>query len=335
MAEVLVTHGYQYFSFETGAGSAWGTEATVPVLLHHPVAKYDVKAGRMTKENDRLIGIAQSGHLQNVGKMLAGGLDVPFYGHVDSGTTIALAQSMFEWAFGDGSTVTLETSDARPSATVYNIVRDGGNTQISSRKDAGLRVNKFTLKGSEDGFVEMSLELMGKSTAEFSSSPNALPNDRQELTEALFIDSIVTLGGSNLPVASFELSVDFGLKPRRLTGAAAAGLTTGGWITNLPAAGKVKAELTLVPLKTVNTWDGYQRLMATIDLAAVLSVQGLHGGSGGSGDYTRLSLSMARCALKNADEVFGNDDIANQPLKFTVLKPSSSAVMIVPTWSEV
>lgn len=334
MGEVLVDHGYQYFSFETGSGSAWGTEASSPVLLHHPTAKYDVKQQRMVKRNRRLIGLAQSAHSQNVGKSLAGSIDLPFMGHVDSGTTIALARSMFEWAFGDGSTVTIETGD-RPSCTVYNIVRDGGNTQISSRKDAGLRVNKFVLKGSEDGFVEMSMELIGKSTAAFSSTPNALPNDRQELTEALFIDSICTLGGSNLPISAFELSVDFGLKPRRLTSTAAAGLTTGGGITNLPAAGGVVAELTLTPLKTANTWDGYQRLQATTELSCVLSVQGLHGGSGASGDYTRLSLSMARCALENADEVFGSDDIASQPLKFAVLKPSSSAVMIVPTWSEV
>ena len=62
MSEVLVTHGYQVFSFETGAGSAWGTEASSPVLLHHPTMKYDVKQLRMPKRNRPMIGLAQSAH---------------------------------------------------------------------------------------------------------------------------------------------------------------------------------------------------------------------------------------------------------------------------------
>jgi len=334
MGEVLVQHGYQYWSFETGSGSAWGTEASSPVLVHHPVIKYDVKQLREVKRNRRLIGIGQQAHSQAVGKSVAGSIDLPWYGSVDAGTTVALAKSMMEWALGDGSTVTLETGD-RPSATVYNIVRDGGNTQISSRKDSGLRVNKFTLKGQEDGYIEMSFDVIGKAQVSFSSTPDALPADRYELNEALFIDTIFTLGGSALPISSFELSVDFGLKPRRLTASAAAGLTTGGGITNLPAAAGPITELTVVPLKTASTYDAYQRLLGVTELAAVLSVQGRHGGSGASGDYTKCSLAMARCALENADEVFGGDDIANQPLKFAVLKPQSSAVQIVPTWSEV
>lgn len=334
MGEVLSTHGYQYLSMETGAGSAWGTEATTPVLIHHPTIKYDVKQLRDVKRNRRVIGLAQSAHSQAVGKSVAGSIDLPFYGSVDSGTTVALARSIFEWAFGDGSTVTLESGD-RPSCTVYNIVRDASNTQISSRKDAGLRVNKFTLKGQEDGYVEMSLDVIGKSQTAYSSSPDALPDDRYELNEALFIDSVFTLGGSPLAIASFELTVDFGLKPRRLTGSSAAGLTTGGGITNLPSAGGVIAELTVTPLKTASTYDAYQRLLGVTELAATLAVQGRHGGTGLTGDHTKLSLAMARCALENADEVFGQDDIANQPLKFAVLKPSSSAVQIVPTWSEV
>jgi len=321
MAHILGAKRYQYFEKETGAGSDWGTRPTTPVLVHCPTTQCGLKLQRNVVKHNPFIGQAQRRHAQNPNSMPQGQIVLPLYGKVPTNTGgKSLAQYFLELA-----TDSQETLDPRPSIRVFDIGRDGAGATVAGHEFTGMRVNKMTLKGSSDsGFLELTLDLMGKTELTLQAAADSLPDDRTKLLEFYFSDTTFTLGGSALTIDSFEWSIDWGLKAKYMNGSRP---------NKLSAQHNVQT-LTVTPLKDSGTYDAYQRLQEQTELTNVLTIKGLHSGTGSTGNYVQGAFTFGRCSLMNADEALTQDDFAMQPLIFDVLKPDTSANQVTPVWTE-
>lgn len=316
MAHVLGAKRYQYFEKETGAGSGWGTRPTTPVLVHAPTSSYGVKLVRNVKQSRPFAGRAQSHHAQNPNSIVQGAITMPLYGAFLAAPVVSIAQY-----FLDLATDSQETLDPRPSIRVFDIHRDGAGTLVAGHEDSGLRVNKMTLKGSDAG-LELTLDVIGKQQINLSASADALPDDRNGLLEMLFSDVVLSIGGSEVAIDSFEWSVDWGLKPIYLN-------------SNRPSkvsAQHNKQELSWTPLKDSATYDAYLRLQAQTELEAILTIKGLHSGTAAD-NYTVGEFTFPRASLLGADDTISPDDFGMQAIKMSLLKPNTSDNTVTPAWS--
>src|SRR5690606_33796049 len=89
---------------------------------------------------------------------------------------------------------------------------------VANREHNGLRVNTMAIQGdSESGLVSAALDLMGKTEVALASAA-ALPANRYRLTDFCFKDVTLTVDGSAVEIAMFNLAIANGLKPRYLNG---------------------------------------------------------------------------------------------------------------------
>jgi len=323
MAHILGAKRYQYFEKETGSGSDWGTRPTTPVLVHCPTSSCGIKLVRNVTKHNPFIGTPQRRHAQNPNSLPQGSITMPLYGSVPASP----GSKSFAQYFMELATDSQDTLDPRPSMRVFDITRDGSGTTVGGHEFTGLRVNKMTLKGSADsGFLELTLDLIGKTGIALQASADALPDDRDQLLEFYFSDVVFTLGGSAINIDSFEWTIDWGLKPKFLNSTRP---------SKLSAQANVQT-LTVTPLKDSATYDAYMRLQAQTELTNVLTIKGLHSGTGTvATNYCQGAFTFTRCSLLNADEVLNQEDYGMQPLIFDVLKPDTSANQVTPVWSDV
>ncbi len=316
MAHVIGAKRYQYFEKETGTGAAWGTRPTTPVLVHAPTTSYGVKLVRNMKKANPFAGRAQRHHAQNPNSMVSGSITMPLYGAFLSAPAVSIMQYFLDLATDDQ-----EVLDPRPSIRAFDIHRDGSGTTVAGHEHSGLRVNKMTLKGSDSG-LELSLDVMGKTEITLSAAAAALPDDRNGLIECLFSDVVLSIGGSEVAIDSFEWSIDWGLKAKYLN-------------SNRPS--KISAqhnvqEFSWTPLKEAATYDAYLRLQAQTELEAILTIKGLHSGTGAD-NYTVGEFTFPRASLNAADDTISQDDFGMQAIKMDLLKPDTTDNTVTPVWS--
>lgn len=301
--------------------TTWGTTPGSPTYVFCPVLSYDVRLRPERRNSAIYAGIRQRKHSRESRATVSGQIVVPFYGFRPSGQSISLAEYLIGWAFGQHETVNLASKGAEWA--------EGPNT--ANKRHTGLRINSATLAGSSDsGQITLTLDVIGVDEASVTTA-QTLITDHEQLFEADFADTVASLddgaGGSLAAVGikAFEWRVTNNIQPEFV----------GGRRIALAPAGDRTETLTLTLKKNSATWDANRRDSDEIDYVGRLAMQGLHNGTGASGDYSKLQVDFAKLRYIDHEDDRDRSRFADLPLQFEVLKPDTSTNGSVLTWSEV
>ena len=306
--EILGAKSYLVLETE----STWGTTPG-STWVHMPVHEYSVKFRPERRNSVPFLGLRQRKHGKNFRGMPSGTLRTSLFGQVDSGASVSLAQYLLDWALANPETQT------RPSKSAQWAEGPG----VADKAHTGLRVNQLTLSGSEDsGFVEVALDLMGKSDA-VEGSIETLPTDREKIQEMEFFDCTFALAGSSVNLASFQYVVNHNLKPYYLNSYTPTLIEPGGLVETL--------QFTLI--KNAATYDAYRRATTATEVTGQIVCKGLHNGTG-SGSNTIVTIDFDRLSYVNHDDQVDFNSLTKIPLQFDVLKPDSSSNGITITYSD-
>lgn len=296
------------------AGSGSNASGSAQDYMHIPVNSYGVKFVPQNRQSNPFIGILQKKHSTNFRGMPSGSIALPFYGWRADNMGKSIAQFLMEWGFQNHEDTTPPSMSA--------IWAEGPD--VSNKVHTGLRVTSATLAGQDDsGEVSLNFEVMGKDEDTLGTMPS-LPVDREKLIEARFADVTLTLGGSTVNIKDFQWQVQQQLIVEYLN----------SYTPSLILKTQHIETFQCTLIKNSATYDIYRRLTSDTELAATLVVKALHNGSGTTGNYSQVSVSLPRMHFLNSDDQISPTELARQPLQFVVLKPDSSSNCSAMTWSE-
>lgn len=297
---------------QSSVGSGSGTAGT-PFFIG--AVNYGVRMQRLTRKPNVYVGLHQrKGGSKVYGGNVSGQLVTPLYSYIPTGQTVAIARKLMDWAFLD-----LELEEPASKTAHW---AEGPNT--ANKRHTGLRVNQATLTGSADsGEIQLSLDLIGKEEMGYPTA-TAIPDDLEKLEDMSFTDCTFTLEGSTVQASGFTQTLARNLQPQRLNDF---------WITSLCGAVRDETIQFVIP-KNDATYDVRNRLTTDTEVTGQFTMQGLHNGTGGSGNYTKLTRAFGRLRFLSQEQS-GDFGIQMQTLTFEVLKPDSSSASYTDSWSEV
>lgn len=290
----------------------WGTLPGTPSYAQIPCLSYGVKMGAEMRQTPSYVGVLEEKHQQVVRGMPAGSISMPLFGWWPANAgSMSQMQYMLAWIHGNSL-----NSLTRNSKSCF--WAEGPN--IANKIHTGLRCNSFTIAGSAGGPVTLTVELMGydeigmdDGTDRADTAPS-LVTDRKKLSEVLFEDCSLTLGGSGTQMKAFSIRTQFGLVTEY----------NNAHRPSLMLAKKTTTDVNFTILKNADTWDAYNRGTDNTETTAALVLKGLHRGDGGTGNYTLATLTFNRLSLVSpATE--GGKDVQYHNLAFKALKPDSSS----------
>lgn len=310
----MVMHGEKSY-LVTAAEATWGDSPGSPVYYHLPVTAYGVTMKRDRRNTTPVLGLRQRKHGRSFRGMPSGSLTAMWYGYKPNSNTKSLAEILTTWAFGSPESIDLPSQ----------LMDWAEGPDVSNVRHNGMRVNSATLEGSADsGTVTFSLELMGKTETALATA-QTLPADREKIVEADFADCTFTLGGSSISLRSFKYSISNNITATYLNGTAPAFLAAGARVDSL----------TLMPMKTNDTWSALNRAFVEDYTTAVIVIKGLHNGTGTGGtNYTVCTITFNLLAFINPDDSRDIGKLIEQGLNFDVLKPDTSDDGVTIAWTE-
>lgn len=310
MGYILGAKSHLFLSDE----AVWGTQDASPDYVHLPVSAYGVRFRPESRNSQPMIGLRQRKHGQYVRGMPSGSLQTMLYGQVNATATVSLAQYLLDWAFANPESLELPSKSAEWA--------EGPNE--ANKLHTGLRVNSATLSGSDDGGIDLSLELMGQAEADVATA-QTIPTDHEKLQEFLFHNATLTLAGSGVGMKSFQWQAANALEVNYLNSFTPSLITAGDRVDSF--------QCTLV--KDGDTYDVYRRTQAATEVTAVLVLKGLHNGTGGVGtNYTVVTITFNRLRFVDFEDQFSFNQLTKIPLQFDVLKPDSGSNAVTIAYSE-
>lgn len=322
MACIIGTESYGFAVDEVEWGQFPGASGTggAGTAYFWPVISYGVRLEPLTRMPQPYAGLHQRKRgPQRYGYNISGQIVTPLYGYKPAGVSVSLAEKALAWGFGAG-----ELEAEEPASKSFEWA-EGPN--VANKRHTGLRVNTATLTGSADsGDVQLTLDCIGKEEYSLATA-SSLPNDMETLADMQFTDCTFAIGGSTVQASGFTHTVNRNLQPLRLNQAT---------ITAL-CAGVRDETMQFIIQKADRTWDDYLRRTgsnADVEVTGQFTVQGLHNGTGSTGNYTKLTRAFTRLRFIGAEQS-GDFGIQMQALNFQVLKPDSSSASYTDVWSEV
>lgn len=304
---------------DSSSEATWGTKPGTPRYYHMPLDTYDVRLTRDHRNNTPYLGQKARKHGRAYRGMPSGSFGGKLHGYWPSGATRSLAQFLMDMAFG------------LPDSNFINSfgAEDAQGPDTANKQHNGLRINRFTLSGSDQsGVVEFTADVMGKSEATVGTA-QTVPNDLEKLLDFEFPDATMELdlaGGTSYTeheIESFQLVRDNMLRPKYLNSREPTALASGGRETTLQLS---------IP-KHANTWDGYARtLTADTFISGRLTLLGLHNGSAAN-NYTKVVIVFPRLRFVDPSDRHNVNDYSMTTLDFQCLKPDSASAEISLTWS--
>lgn len=307
-------HGSESYAFmEDEAASSWGQDPGASgsgsggTEYFFPFVSYGVRCTQLLRQSNAFIGLHQRKHRQAYGANVAGPASFYLHGYRPAGLSKSLAEKAIDWMFKD-----YETDEV-----ASRVVKWAEGPDVTNRKHTGLRVNTATLTGTaESGELLATVDLIGREEHPLQTAP-ALPSDLEKLADFDLSSMTLTLFGSSTLCQAFTWQLNRNLQPLRLNE---------WWISQLCAGTRDETLSVTIP-KESDTWDQLNRRLSdspsTVEGTAVLVCQGSHNGTGGSGTYTRMTVTFNRLRLTAVDQA-GDKGILMQPLTFDVLKPDDS-----------
>lgn len=282
-----------------------------------PANTYSVEPSLEHTKPQPVIGLRQTKGGQKKRYHVAGQMASDLYGYVPPGGTESLAETLLEWAMASPEAI------YRPSYTGL-----WSEQALADKKHRGLRVNSFTLTGDEGSGITCNWDLLGKDEVAVAdvSALSSLPTDMEELLVFEYTDASFVFNGSALPLHNFQLQMSHGLAPT----------FRGSTTPELMPAGQWGCTFNFTATKSGSTYDTLRRSFDPDDNyhTGVLTLKGLHNGTGSTGNYTVVTLTMnkLRFADKGNNRSFGQ--IVQEPMQFEVNKPDTSADAVVRAYSE-
>lgn len=321
--EIIGAKSYLVMQTETswgeiveGSGTGGGSGSTG--WVHVPVSSYTVRQRPQRRSANVYIGLKQRKHGTMFRGMPSGQIALPFYGFKPAGLGVSLAEWLMDWAFESHELVDLPSKSA--------VWAEGPN--VANKRHLGLRVNTATLAGdANSGLVNFTFDVMGRTEEGNTAVGTAmqLPDDREKLLDANFSDCTFALGGSAIELSAFSLQVQYGLiahfnnvrQPSLL----------------VSPTRQVLVNMTIPP-KNSDTWDTVRRVLNTgSEYVGQIVVQGLHNGTGPSGNYTICTIDLPRLQYIDHEDQMAFEQLTLQPLQFEALKPDASSNDLTISWS--
>ena len=275
--------------------SAWGTRPVSPTIINLPVTNYGVQMVRNSRQTSPHYGQYGAGYTRHVNGNPAGQITGELTGIEPSGSSTSLAQTVLDWCFG------AETSKNLPSYGIEYV--QGG---IADRQHNGMRVNSLTLSGAEGQAVTYSLDVIGKTESALGASATAMSIDMKGFPGFEFSDVTLTLGGTAFDIKSFQLQRQNNLKLHYAGSTVPQVLVRGSRITTFSC----------VAFKQDGSWDDIRNSFTESDVAAVLVMKGRHGGTGASGTYRKITITMSKCRYLVPQDQHAYDDLTTVNLPF-------------------
>lgn len=293
--------------------SVWGTLDAEPDYFFCPVTSFGLDEEMRVRNAQVYAGLASEGYQNRQRGVVKGAIVTPLFGWRPSGLTTSLAEFWLGWAAG-------ERGVKLPESRVFEWARE----DEANERHLGCRVNGFTLQGSEAG-ISLSIDVIGRTVEDFATA-QTVPNDMQELVEFLFDDSVTcTLNSVATNISQFSWQVQRPLTPN---------FENAALITGLPAGQRWVETFSVTKKKVDDTWQTRGRTAGRFECPLVLTLKGLHQGTGGSGNYAKATITMPRLSLTSVKEQ-GSPNELQEVLTFKVLKPQSASAASAVTWSEV
>lgn len=316
MTCIVGAESYLHLTDETNWGQSSGSgSGTAGTPFFIGAVSYGVRVQPLKRKPNTYVGLHQrKGGSKIYGANVSGQLVTPLYSYIPTGQTLAIARKLMDWAFLD--------FEAEEPASKTAEWAEGPN--VANKRHTGLRVNQATLTGSADsGDIQLSLDLIGQQEMG-GFTATAIPDDLEKLEDMQFTDCTFTLEGSTVQASAFTQTLSRNLQPQRLNDF---------WITSLCGAVRDETVQFVIP-KNNATYDVRNRLTTDTEVTGQFTMQGLHNGTGGTGNYTKLNRAFGRLRFLSQEQS-GDFGIQMQALTFEVLKPDTSSASYTDTWSEV
>ncbi|CAB4177912.1 hypothetical protein UFOVP1004_38 [uncultured Caudovirales phage] len=285
--------------------STWGTRPGSPSIINLPVSNYGVSMQRNSRQTQPHYGQFGAVTTHHVNGMLSGQIAGELSGVEPTASATSLADTIVGWAFGS------ETSKFLPSYGVEAI--EGG---IADHQHNGLRVNTFTLSGSESQAITYTLDVMGKNETDLGGTATAMTIDMKGFPGFEFFDSTLTIGGTAYDMKSFQIQRQNNLKVHYAGSQTPAVLVRGNRLTSFQC----------VLFKQDAQWDTIRRSFTETDVAIVLTIKGRHAGTGASGTFRKLVFTMPSCRYLLPADSHAYDDVTTVTLPFGCqLNPAGGA----------
>lgn len=308
---ILVGGNLHYTAWAETSAATWGTKPVSPTYLYLPLTECGIRLNRLRRNNMPYFGQFGRKHGKTVSGYPQGNIGGALHGYHPSGLSKSVAQFLLEMAF---------SNPASNDLLSFGLESAQGPDLCNKQWD-GLRMNSFTLQGSEDdGVVTWSADVIGKSESQ-PTTAQTVPNDLEKFSEFEFPDVTLSVAdssdGTPIDMQSFQLVRNNGLRPSKL------GSRTPRHLKRTQR----NTTFQCVILKNSDTYDDAQRLFlagtpdAEYDLT--LTLKGLHNGST-TNNFTTVTITMKRAQLSEPEDAHAVEDYSRTTLNFDLLKPDSS-----------
>ena len=288
--------------------TVWGTTPGSPTRTLLPVMDIPISFEMQGRQSDAFVGTVDGVHYRNSKGNPKGTLTAALYGFQRATATISVAEVLLRWMIP--ATFDNTTLCDMPSMTIE--VAEGDNS--SNRKWTGVRVGQFTISASEtDPQIKVQATVEGKDEAALATAAT-VPTDLNKLIDMDFSDVVLTIGGTEVTIKGFTLSVDYGMtvefnNSRR---------------PEVMVVTKRDVKLTLDMNKIDDTYDVLMRNDLENEYEIVLEMRGSHNGTGATGTDTVVTITLGRAILTKASTTLARGALNKQPLEFVCLKPMTS-----------
>lgn len=298
--------------------STWGTKPGTPDYVFLPCDTFGIKTAMQSRSNKPMIGGRHTKHKQAFNAYPTGTIGGKLHGYVNSALSKSLAQVVCDLFFGS-----LTDNESTSWGAEFAQGPDVANRQFN-----GLKGDQLTIQGSaQSGVLEWSGSFVGKNEVTLATA-QTLPTDLEKLVDFQFCDQVFKIATTAIGISSFSITRSLNQKVK--------------WVNSrTPSCIKVGDIMTTINvqfLKNAVTYDTISRLMASAgtmnDLDIDIILKGDHNGTG-TNTYTRCSIDAPRCVIDDVDDKLSVDDVFEQGLAMTVLKPDSSTAPIALTWDTV
>lgn len=302
--------------------SSFGVTPGSPTYVYHPCFSYGVELSPEQRKPFPYTGMSEDFDTIVSKNQVAGQISFPLYGWRLTGLATSLAEYLLTWAHTDLGTL---------CGLASKLAEWAEGPDVSNKRHNGLTVNGLTLTGSDDngGSVLLNLDVMGTKETSVGTA-QTIPSTLERLNEFLFSDTTFSIGPDSGSLVEVEIKGFTWQRQRNLTP-----VFNGSFYPRRFRAGKPANTFEFNIEKADGTWDAIRRATDASNYYGRLTLQGLHNGSGATGDYAKVQIDFPKLAFNLCKDTFARSGPALQAVTFGVQKPSTSTASSTLTWSEV
>ena len=290
--------------------STWGTKPGSPTYIAMPCNSYGVRLQREQRRQQLFTGLRQRKHGRTKRATVSGTIEVPMFGWLHSGMSQSLAEYLYEWAFDNRESTERASKGAEWA--------EGPDT--SNKGHHGLRVDSANLQGSEDGGIQLSLEVIGQDEDgdDVVTTAQTIPTDLEKLIDFEFEDATFEIDdGAGGALATTKMS-EFSYQTQHNLKGYFHGKAR---IQQLPAVGECAETFSFKFPKEDDLWDAFRRSNDDTFFVGKLTLKGLHNGSGSTGTWTKVVIDFPCMRYINHEDDRSRDEMQFSPAEFDLLKP--------------